>query len=284
MQYLEIVCETIRDNDPLKRPIYHYNPNHRDAKSLVPIARHVEVVAKGCYVNLVGRKRDRTWVRWSVEQQIEALQAAGRANAIALVMPELCQDPDANEEVEIRAWVRHDVYLGLASGAKGVLIWSLFKRPKVRRTWQLWYDAYSECARELNGELGLSQAFLFGERTETLSVQPTGNSVAANVPLGGDLEPTTTSDQERQPRKVEVPFWTASEYVYGGAHWLFLINSANTPKSFELHGLPRRSQATDAFSGKAMAIRAGKPCKLQLPPCGVAAIRWTSRATGPSQP
>ena len=70
----------------------------------------------------VGRKRDRALVRWSVEQEIEALKAAGRTDAIPLVMPELCRDPEPNEDTEIRAWVRHDVYLGLASGAKGVLI------------------------------------------------------------------------------------------------------------------------------------------------------------------
>ena len=98
MQYLAIVCETIRDNDPRDRPIYMYNPNHRDAKSLIPIAEHVDVLAKGCYVNHVGRKRDRAWVRWSVEQEIEALKAAGRPDAIPLVMPELCRDPEPNED------------------------------------------------------------------------------------------------------------------------------------------------------------------------------------------
>ena len=152
MQYLGIVCETIRKTDPLARPIYHYNPNHRDAASLLPIAKQVDILAKGCYVNSVGRKRDRAWVRWSVEQ--ESRQFGRRAApAFPLVMPELC-GPGTRGGREIRAWVRHDVYLGLASGAKGVLIWSLFKRKEVRRTWQLWYDAYSECARELNGDRG----------------------------------------------------------------------------------------------------------------------------------
>jgi len=277
MKYLAIVCETIRENDPRHRPIYLYNPNHRDASSLTPIAKHVDVLAKGCYVNLVGRKRDRAWVRWSVEQEIEALRAAGRTDAIPLVMPELCRDPEPNEDAEIRAWVRHDVYLGLASGAKGVLIWSLFKRKEVKRTWQLWYDAYSQCARELNGELGLSQVFLFGERRATLTVQPTGDAAAA-VTLGGDAERTTTTAQERAKRKVDVPSWTAAEFVYDGSHWLFLINSANNPATFSLSSWPREPRVQDAFTGNAIDVETDAAWELTLPAYGVTAIRWTNPA------
>jgi hypothetical protein len=139
MKYLAIVADTIRKTDPQRRPIYLYNPNHRDAGTLKAIAKQVDVVAKGCYVNSVGQKRNRAWVRWSVEQELEAIRVAGRSNAIAVVMPELCRDPAPAEDKEIRGWVRHDVYLGLASGAKGVFIWSLFPRKEVKRTWSLWY-------------------------------------------------------------------------------------------------------------------------------------------------
>jgi hypothetical protein len=282
MQYLAIVCDTIRENDPLGRPIYLYNPNHRTASSLLPIAKHVDILAKGCYVNLVGRKRDRAWVRWSVEQTIKALEAAGRTDAIGLVMPELCRDPEPDEDDEIRAWVRHDVYLGLASGAKGVLIWSLFKRPAVRRTWQLWYDAYSECGRELNGELGLSQVFLFGERATTLRVQPTSVPAAGTITIGGDAEATTTSQQEREQREIELPSWTAAEFVYDGNHWLWLVNSANTGATFRLSGWPNEPRVCDAFTGKAIDVETGSPHELALPAYGVAAIRWTERAGQPS--
>ncbi len=276
MQYLAIVCETIREHDPLGRPIYLYNPNHRTASSLLPIARHVDMLAKGCYVNLVGRKRDRAWVRWSVEQTVKALEAAGRTDAIGLVMPELCRDPEPDEDEEIRAWVRHDVHLGLASGAKGVLIWSLFKRPAVRRTWQLWYDAYSECGRELNGELGLSQVFLFGERVTTLKVQPTSAPAADTITVGGDVEVTTISEQEREQQEIEIPSWTAAEFVYEGSHWLWLINSANTPATFQLSGWPSEPRVWDAFTGKKIDVGTGSPWELTLPASGVTAIRWTN--------
>lgn len=270
LRYLEIVCDTIRRSDPLQRPIFHYNPNHRDAKALLPIARQVDVLAKGCYVNLAGRKRDRAWVRWSVEQETAALREAGRPGAIALVMPELCRDPEPGEDHEIRGWVRHDVYLGLASGARGVLIWSLFKRKEVKRTWQLWYDAYAECGRELNGPRGLAQVFLFGERSSALKVAAIGASTTS-LTLGGTAEPATTSERERAQREIKVPSWTAAEFTYDGNRWLFLINSANAPAAFTVGGWPAGARTENAFDGSAFALDGGQ---VKLPAYGVAAIRF----------
>ena len=261
MQYLDIVCDVIRHNDPLARPIYLYNPNHRDAASLLPIAKQVNLLAKGCYVNSAGKKRDRAWVRWSVEQECAAIHNAGRTNSIPLVMPELCQDPEPDEDKEIRAWVRHDVYLGLASGAKGVFIWSLFKRKEVKRTWQLWYDAYAECARELNGPRALAQVFLFGERRTKLKV----------VPVKGGAEPDTTTAAERAQREIKMPSWTATEFFNASNHYLFLINSANTPATFTVTGYPIGARTVNAFDDA--AINLAKP--LELPAYGVAAVRFT---------
>lgn len=274
MRYLAIVCEAVRATDPLARPIYLYNPNHRDVKTLLPIAKQVDIVAKGCYVNTVGRKRDRAWVRWSVEQETEALRAGGRAQAIPLLMPELCKDPEPEEDKEIRAWVRHDVYLGLASGAKGVLIWSLFKRREVKRTWQLWYDAYSECARELNGPRGLAQVFLFGERQSTLKVQQVQGSAAANVTLGGSAEAGATTEQERAQREVKFPSWTSAEFLYRGSRWLFLVNSANAPAAFTVNDSPPGSGGEDAFTGKSLGDGGDRSRRFDLGAYGVVGLRF----------
>ncbi len=42
MTYLKVVCEAIRAADPKGRPIFLYNPNHRDGNSLAPIAPLVD--------------------------------------------------------------------------------------------------------------------------------------------------------------------------------------------------------------------------------------------------
>lgn len=268
MQYLEIVCDAIRRNDPMSRPVYMYNPNHRDAASLIPIAKQVDIVAKGCYVNLAGRKRDRAWVRWGIEQEIEAIRTAGRPNAIPLLNPELCRDPEPGEEKEIRSWVRHDIYLGMACGARGVLIWSLFKRKEVRSTWQLWYDAYAECARELNGDRKLAEVFLFGARQNNLKVERKQGTVELPVGLGGNAEPETTSEKEREKRTVKLPSWTSAEFAYRDHRWLFIIHSANAPTTFTVSGR-LGDKAVNAFDDTPVDLR--RP--LVLPAYGVVGVR-----------
>jgi len=278
LRYLEVVCDTIRANDPLKRPVYHYNPNNRTRDTLLPIVRQIDVVGKGCYVNSSGKKRDRAWVGWSVEQEVEAIKAGGRRGAIPLVMPELCKDPEPGEENEIRNWVRHDVYLGLAKGAKGLCLWSLFKRREVAKTWSLWYDAYAECGRELNGSRTLAQVFLFGgEPAAKLSVKLVSGVEQSAVRLGGAAggEAVTTTDQERREREQKMASWTAKEFVYGGDHWLFLINSSNDPATFEVAGWPKGARAENAFDALSVALLA--PLRLNLPAYGVMAFCFSAR-------
>jgi hypothetical protein len=274
MDYLKNVCHAIRQNDPLHRPIYLYNPNHRDAQTLAPIAQQVDVVAKGAYVNSVGRKRERAWVQWSVEQEIAAIRAAGRPGAIPLLNPELCADPDPAEDKEIRAWVRHDVYLGLATGAKGLLIWSLYPRKEVQRTWQLWYDAYAECGRELNGPRGLAQIFLFGQHKTDLKIHQLAGETMVPINLGGKAEIGTTSDPERASRQLKVPAWASAEFAYGGSRWLFLINSGNSASRFVVSGWPNGSRAEDAFAGAAILLKDNEGLPASLPANGVFAIRF----------
>lgn len=274
MDYLKTVAQAIRDTDPQQRPIYLYNPNHRDAQSLTQIARQVDIVGKGCYVNTTGHAQERAWVQWSVEQEIETIHAAGRPGAIPLLLLELCKDPAPGEENQIRTWVRHDVYLGLIGGAKGVLIWSLYPRKEVQRTWQLWYDAYAECGRELNGERGLAQVLLFGQRRANLKVRQLSGETSVTVMLGGKVEAGTTSDKERSIRGSRLGAWTSAEFAYGDSRWLFLVNSSNTPSRFAVSGWPSGIKAQNAFSGSAIALPDSE-LPLELPANGVFAIRFS---------
>lgn len=276
MDYLKNVCEVIRANDPRHRPIYLYNPNNREAQTLAPIARQVDVVAKGTYVNATCHQDERAWVRWSVEQEIAAIHAADRAGDIPLLNPELCKDPKPADDGEIRTWVRHDVYLGLASGAKGVLIWSLFPRREVRRTWSLWYDAYAECGRELNGSRKLAQVFLFGERRSDLKIRQIEGKSVVPITLGGKVEACTTSVAERVPRKIMVSAWTSAEYAYGDRHWLFLINSANTPGRFVISGWSPDSQAENAFTGSVISLPNDGKLPVDLAAGGVYAMCFSN--------
>lgn len=242
MRYLAVVSSAVRAADPLGRPLYHYNAGHRSAAELAAVARFVDILAKGAYANRAGRKRDRAWVARQVSDELEALARAGRPGAFALVMPELSADPPPEEDGEVAAWARHDVYAGLAAGAKGVLIWSLFKRPQVARTWALWYEAYARCARELAGPLG--EALLFGEPRSQLRVQaPPGVS--------------------------------RRELAYGRSRWLLLVQSGREPAAVRVRGFPPASRAEDALGGGPLPVQDGT-LSLTLPGYGVAALRLSA--------
>lgn len=271
MEYLSLVADTIRASDPMKRPVFLYNPNHRDAKTLEPIARVVDILGKGAYVNSSGKKNERGWVRWGMEQELAAAEAGGR-NAMCLLMPELCKDPDPSERGMIRTWVRHDIYLGLASGAKGVLLWSLFPRKEVRETWQVWYDAYAECGRELSGALNLGTVFLFGEKKNDLKVEPETVLQTRNGKLGGDAEANTTSDAEREVKTIEFEPMTVFERAFGPKRYLFVVNSTPEAAVFRVSGFPASAKAESLFTGGKWTRVNEATIRLELPAWGTGAF------------
>lgn len=75
IHYLEHVAETIRQTDPKDRPVWMYEPGHRDADALERTARHLDIVGKGMYTNYSGQVNDRVWVRWTIEQEKQAIAA-----------------------------------------------------------------------------------------------------------------------------------------------------------------------------------------------------------------
>lgn len=277
MAYLKVVCEAIRAADPQDRPIFLYNPNHRDGNSLAPIAPLVDVVAKGCYANGAGHKDNRAWIRWSIEQMRLAADKAGPGRQV-LVMPELARDPDPADRARIETWVRHDVYLGLMSGADGMLLWSLFPRKEVKATWKEWYDAYARCGRELNGERTLGQVFLFGEPRSDLRVSTV--EPRRPYPLGSSvrnaLEANTTAPGEGKQGLLHP--WTAYERQLGTSHYLFVANSAPEATTFRIAGFPARGiVAESAFDGTPVALPgAGQMLELRLGPWEVRALRFSA--------
>lgn len=197
--YLRIAADEIRKSDPRGRPVWMYDPNHRTSEGLIATGEHLDIIGKGCYVNLAGYRNDRVWVRWTMDQETvacaELLKKDGRQRT-PIVMPQLSEDPeDAALDAMIPAWGRHDVYLGMINGARGVAIWSLFPRREVKRTHRVFYDAYAKVARELTGELNLGQVFLFGEDRTDLAVREQG------------AEPFTLS--------TTVRLWTTAAPFYG---------------------------------------------------------------------
>lgn len=264
MEYLEVAARTIRENDPLGRPVWMYDPNHRAADTLAVTAQFLDIVGKGMYTNYAGHKGHRVWARWTIEQQIEAIQRSGRPGAIQIAVPEMFQEPEPGEIEQIPKWARHDVYLALVTGAQGVVIFSLANRAGFSaEAWQAYYDAYSRIAQELNGELALGQVFLFGERRNDLQVTVTAGEkhVFPKVGAGGVAE------------LIEYPSVSLANIAYGPERYLFLVNSSEEPVEVRVDGFPPGPiYARDAFSGRPLPAISSS-LELALPGLGVAGLR-----------
>lgn len=265
MEYLQAVTEAIRAADPLGRPVWMYEPNNREAASLEKTGRFLNVIGKGCYTNLVGYRDNRVWVRWSMEQQtkaIESLRNQGDLERFPIVMPELCTDPD-DPAVDhlIPAWARHDIYLGLMGGGKGVAIWSLFPRHEVRRTWGIWYDAYAAIARELTGSLRLGQVFLHGVDQPLVEVTVLEGPRDVQLTKGARnaVEAGNTGDSEKTAGIVLYPALGVKQLAYQGSTYIFLCNSSgHATIKFQSTPLPAGGSVTDVFGYRPLSLTNGR--------------------------
>ena len=221
MTYLEVAADAIRQADPLKRPVWMYDPGHYDAADLAHTVKHLDICGKGMYTNYSDQRDSRVWVRWTIEQEIEAVKRAN-PSAIPIAVPEMFQQPPEELLPMIPKWVRHDVYLSLIAGAKGMVVFSGWRRPKFP-AFDAYYQAYASCAREINGPLNLGRVFLFGQKRHDVRIRV----------LAGPATVTTSHDEP-----VEYPSVAFLDVAYGRQRYLFVANSANRPVRALVEGLP----------------------------------------------
>jgi hypothetical protein len=254
-KYLELAYKTIKDADPDKRPVWMYSPGHRNDEAMAKEAQFLDIIGKGVYTNYSGMKDSRVWVRWSIEQEINAIRLAGKKDAFPILVPEMFQEPAAEEKSMIPSWVRHDVYLGLVSGAKGVVIFSLWPRAKFP-SYPVYYDAYCGVAAELNGSAGLGRVFLFGEPRNDIQMKITGGTATVNCKF--------------KVKKVETLTYPAVAFAnleYGKKRYLIAVNSANSGLTAEFSGFPKGGIAVaNAFSGKTADAPENGILKLEFKP------------------
>jgi hypothetical protein len=255
IRYLEIAADTIRATDPEKRPVWMYDPGHRKAGGLTHTARHLDILGKGLYTNYSHHRHHRIWVRWSIEQEKQAVEAVGR-EVIPIAVPEMFRQPPDEELHLIPAWVRHDVYLALITGAKGVVVFSMRQRPGFPAH-EAYYQAYAQAAKEICGEGGLGQVFLFGGWREGISLQIYDG-----------------------PRRVELgdlryPSVNFADIAYGSSRYLVAVNSAEQPVSVRVRGLPHEEVlAYDVFAKADPEKIAGGQFSLHLAPLEAKCLRF----------
>jgi hypothetical protein len=263
--YLQKAVKAIHEADPQKRPVYMYSPGHRNGKALSHVAKYLDIIGKGCYTNYSSQKNSRIWVRWTVEQELEAIKMNGRKNVIPILLPEMFQEPRPEEIKLIPAWVRHDTYLGLISGAKGVVIFSLWPRRKFP-SHPIYLNAYCQVASEINGKPGLGQVFLFGKLKEDLKMAVTAGP--------------GTVDCKVRTRKLETftyPSVSFANIASEKERDLIAVNSSEEKVKVEFSGFPEQALSLNAFDNKAGIAPVNGKLELEFEPYEVIALKFKEK-------
>jgi hypothetical protein len=264
LTYLRVVTDAIREADPLKRPIMMYEPNHRNASALVKTCKYQDIVGKGTYVNWWGVQNNRVWVRWSIEQEVNAINQLNKldtVNRIPISVLQMSADPAKTYDSVIPRWIRHDCYLSLLCGAKGIMIWSLAHRASLTRTYNTHYNTYATIATELTGSLGLGQVFLFGKEINTIACTQTSGATTASVVM----DKVTTTHQ----------VLTVKTYCFRKNLYFFATNSSNGNLVFTINNLTSSNAYTTLFSN--VTIKAsGQKKVVTMPSWGALCLKITT--------
>lgn len=246
LSYVLAATAAVRTADPQRRPVLSYQPNHYDAARLAPVVAHFDIATKGMYANFSGYRDKRAWVPWSVDE----LETAG--DSPVWVVPEMFEDPPDAGAAIIATWARHDVYAGLVAGARGVLLYSGYRRPNFNR-YDDYLTAYKAIARELNGPLALGDVLLSGKACRGDSVEIVAGPTEVEFEASGGMH--------------RLPSLGHLELVHAGARWTWLVNS-----SAEALTLRATSWTHAAVVSRSADVQhAGTD--VHLPPWGVAVLR-----------
>ena len=236
-----------REYDSHKRPNYHYIPGHYGQSAVEHYVEYLDIVPASCYTTYAGKPH--SWVRWRVESTIAAIQARGKTlgrdylsdQKTVVGLPELF---GTSGEITAEG-AYHDFWSILASGGKGIMIYSHWHLRDDTRLQQAW-EQYCEAARRVQAEPHrLDQAILFGEYDESVTVAVVSG-------------PERTPSFEVSGNDLDYPSVNVRALRHNGSLYLIAVNSAEQSVTARIGELPTEpSQATVLFEDRTLSIGEG---------------------------
>ena len=215
MEYLRAASAAIREADPLGRPVWMYEPGHRDLASLEQTFPYQGLAGKGMYVEYAGYGNQRGWLRWAYAQQREAVQAM-KSRMVSFAVLEMFRN--APGLIGIRDAVRHDCYASLLEGAEGIMVFSFTRRSSFHDR-AAFYEAYAEVAKELTQGRKLGTVFLRGKEVEGPGFEVVSGAKEVRFEVGPKAERL----------EVKLPSLRWKTLLWQGQQYLFVVNSAAEP-------------------------------------------------------
>ena len=161
---------------------------------------------------------------------------------------------------EIRRVLRHDAYLALTMGIKGLNVWSMYEDRPNFTTHNEQFLAYASVAEDLTGDLDLQKVFLFGQQRTDLGISITqGSKQVKYTDSSGD--------------SFTFPTLHYFNAAVGADRYLFLVNSTEQAMDVRITGLPSSYLLDDLFAGATKEVRTST-LNWRLDTLGVSALRF----------
>ncbi len=221
-----------RKYDPRQRPNYMYIPGHYTAEAVAKYVEYLDIIGCGTYTEYAHQPR--AWVRWRTEECIKGIELAGyevgpdykNGQRTLIGIPMLFYDKDDKFDVITPAEAYHDFWSCLASGAKGILVFSYWHKRDLQILQRTWEHGYKRAAANLMSDGKLDQAILFGEDVE-LQVEITGGS------------PTTVNFRPYgYAEDISCPSVNVLARAYEGTLYIIAVSSQERPVAAKINGLP----------------------------------------------
>ena len=230
-----------REVDPLQRPNFMYIANHYTPAAIAKYVDYLDIIGVGCYTEYAHQPR--SWVRWRIESEIEAIHIAGHevgrdylnGERTPLGVLMLFYNAEKADIISPRE-TRHDFWSSICAGAQGVLIFSYWHK-RDADVLEESYQEYAKAAGQISGEEQLGQVFLFGERAKDVRFAVTKGPL-----MGAPFQPNGYDTEMRYPSlNLRAMKWNGNLYVLA-------VNSAERGVEATISGLPETAtQATALF-------------------------------------
>ncbi|MFP3903168.1 MAG: hypothetical protein ACLFWB_02880 [Armatimonadota bacterium] len=220
-----------REFDPKKRPNYMYQPGHSSAERVAKYVPYLDIIGVGTYTEY--SHQPRAWVRWRIEETIRGIKLAGHeigpdylnGERVPIGLPMLFYSSDDRFDVITPAEAYHDFWSCIASGAKGIFVFSYWHKRDLGILQKTWERGYMRAAEQLTGG-DLDQAILFGD-DYPLDVEITEGSPRTVTfrPYGVDED-------------ISFPSVNVLAKRYEGTLYIITVSSRERPVSARISGLP----------------------------------------------
>ena len=264
LKYLEVAYNAVKKADPEKRPMFVYMPGHYGSEGMRKYMPFMDLLAQGYYPNFGDRAGYRLWCE-NVQKTVK-----GFPGRFMVAVTEMYRDPKEESDFNlIPAFVRHDVWMSIIHGFKGVVVFSFANRRNFD-THGEYFFAYTEVAKELNrAENGLGKVVLFGQDKSDIKIKVTKGPQTVTV--------TRKGKKPAGELKFTYPTVKWRDVIHNTGRYCFAASSSKEPVKAVLSGLPKQPVTViNAADGKVLGKTADGTFKLDFGPYGVQLLKFVA--------